>query len=147
MSARTLNPPQLCAPIGFAHGIQAGPFVYLGGQTALNADYQIVPGGIVEQFVQAFGNLLATLEYAGGSPADLIDVTLYLTDIDDYQRNGREIGRRWREMAGTEYPAMAGVGVTRLWQPEALIEIQGVAYLGDHGNKSGGASSNLPHSA
>ncbi|HKT55734.1 MAG TPA: hypothetical protein VJR25_03090, partial [Microbacterium sp.] len=50
-------------------------------------------------------------------------------DVDDYQRNGREIGRRWREMAGTEYPAMAGIGVTRLWQREAMIEIQGVAHL------------------
>ena len=131
MSAEIINPPQLCKPKGFAHGVKAGPFVYLGGQTALNAEYQIVPGGIVEQFVQAFGNVLATLAHAGGKPTDLIDVTIYLTDVDDYQRNGREIGKIWREMAGTEYPAMAGVGVTQLWQPEALIEIQGVAYIGD----------------
>lgn len=129
MPAQIINPPQLLKPIGFAHGVKAGPFVYLGGQTALNADYQIVPGGIVEQFTQAFSNVLATLEHAGGHPDDLVDVTIYLTDIDDYQRNGREIGRIWREMAGTEYPAMAGVGVTRLWQPEALIEIQAVAYV------------------
>ena len=131
MSRIIVNPPQLAKPIGFAHGVKAGPFVYLGGQTALDADYKIVPGGIVEQFVQAFGNVLATLEYAGGKPSDLVDVTIYLTDIDDYQRHGKEIGKKWREMAGTEYPAMAGIGVTGLWQPEAMIEIQAVAYLGD----------------
>lgn len=131
MSRIIVNPPQLAKPIGFAHGVKAGPFVYLGGQTALNADYKIVPGGIVEQFEQAFSNVLATLAHAGGKPSDLVDVTIYLTDVDEYQRNGKLIGQKWREMAGTEYPAMAGIGVTKLWQPEALIEIQGVAYLGD----------------
>ena len=56
-------------------------------------------------------------------------MTIYLTDVDDYMANGREIGRIWREMAGTEYPAMAGIGVCRLWQKEALIEIQGIAVI------------------
>jgi enamine deaminase RidA (YjgF/YER057c/UK114 family) len=130
MTRKIVNPPQLAKPVGFAHGVKAGPFVYLGGQTALDADYNIVPGGIVEQFERAFANVLATLEHAGGKPTDLVDVTIYLTDVDDYQRNGKAIGQKWREMAGTEYPAMAGIGVTQLWQPEALIEIQGVAYLG-----------------
>jgi enamine deaminase RidA (YjgF/YER057c/UK114 family) len=56
-------------------------------------------------------------------------VTIYLTDVDDCMANGREIGRIWREMAGAEYPAMAGIGVTRLWQKEAMIEIQGIAVI------------------
>lgn len=129
MSRQIINPDALVKPRGVAHGVRAGDFVYLGGQTAMDGDGVIVPGGIVEQFVQAFSNVLTTLEAAGGRPSDLVDVTVYLTDVDDYQRNGREIGRRWRAMAGTEYPAMAGIGVTRLWQPEALIEIQGVAHI------------------
>jgi len=126
---RIVNPPELAEPIGFAHGVVADSFVYLGGQTALDQHGEIVPGGIVEQFARAFGNVLTTLRAAGGAPADLVDVTIYLTDVDDYRRHGREIGRIWRELAGTEYPAMAGIGVTRLWQPEALIEIQAVACL------------------
>lgn len=129
MSRQIVNPPSMIKPSGFAHGVRAGEFVYLGGQTAMDATGAIVPGGIVEQFVQAFSNVLTTLEAAGGTPSDLVDVTIYLTDVDDYQRNGREIGRRWREMAGTEYPAMAGIGITRLWQREALIEISGVAHI------------------
>ncbi|WP_341973791.1 RidA family protein [Microbacterium sp. LWO13-1.2] len=129
MSRQIINPDSLVKPRGFAHGVRAGEFVYLGGQTAMDAAGEIVPGGIVEQFVQAFSNVLTTLRAAGGAPGDLVDVTIYLTDVDDYQRHGREIGRHWREMAGTEYPAMAGIGVTRLWQPEALIEIQGVAHI------------------
>ncbi|WP_312171372.1 RidA family protein [Microbacterium sp.] len=129
MTRQIINPDSLVKPIGFAHGVRAGEFVYLGGQTAMNAEGAIVDGGIVEQFVQAFSNVLTTLAAAGGQPSDLVDVTIYLTDVDDYQRNGREIGRRWRELAGTEYPAMAGIGVTQLWQREAMIEIQGVAHI------------------
>ncbi|GAB2727771.1 RidA family protein [Arthrobacter bambusae] len=131
MSKRTVNPETLPAPSGYAHGILAGNAVYLGGQTALDRDMHIVPGGIVEQFRQAFSNVLTTLAEAGGQPEDLVSVTIYLTDVDDYIANRREIGRIWREMAGSEYPAMAGIGVTRLWQKEAMIEIQGVAVIQD----------------
>lgn len=129
MPNKTINPASLPKPSGYAHGILAGNTVYLGGQTALDRDMQIVPGGIVAQFKQAFSNVLATLAEAGGAPEDLVSVTIYLTDVDDYMANGREIGRLWREMAGSEYPAMAGIGVSRLWQKEALIEIQGVAVI------------------
>ncbi|GAA1770483.1 RidA family protein [Pseudarthrobacter sulfonivorans] len=129
MSHITVNPASLPKPSGFAHGMLAGNTVFLGGQTALDKNMNIVPGGIVEQFAQAFSNVLATLREAGGQPEDLVSVTIYLTDVDDYMANGREIGRLWREMAGSEYPALAGIGVTRLWQKEALIEIQGIAVI------------------
>lgn len=127
----TINPETLGKPSGFAHGVLAGNTVYLGGQTALDKDMKIVPGNIVDQFRQAFSNVLATLVEAGGLPEDLVSVTIYLTDVDDYLANGREIGCLWREMAGSKYPALAGIGVSRLWQKEALIEIQGVAVIQD----------------
>jgi len=131
MTKKTVNPSSLPKPSGYAHGILAGNVVYLGGQTALDADMQIVPGGIVHQFRQAFSNVLVTLAEAGGQPEDLVSVTIYLTDVDDYMANGKEIGRIWREMAGSEYPAMAGIGISRLWQKEAMIEIQGIAVIQD----------------
>ena len=126
-----VNPASLPTPRGYSHGTLSGNTLYLGGQTALDADMQIVPGGIVEQFRQAFGNVLATLAEAGGQPEDLVSITIYLTDIPDYQAHGREIGQVWRDLAGTTYPAMAGIGTTALWQPEALIEIVGVAVIPD----------------
>ncbi|MEU5311670.1 RidA family protein [Streptomyces sp. NPDC021562] len=129
MTPVAVNPPELPAPSGYSHGTLAGNTLHLGGQTALDADMKIVPGGIVEQFRQAFGNLLTTLRAAGGEPRDLVSVTIYLTDIPDYQAHGKEIGRAWRELAGPVYPAMAGIGCTALWQPEALIEILGVAVI------------------
>ena len=126
-----VNPASLPAPSGYSHGTLSGNTLYLGGQTALDAEMKIVPGGIVEQFRQAFGNVLTTLAEVGGRPDDLVSITIYLTDIPDYQAHGKEIGRVWRELAGTSYPAMAGIGTTALWQPEALIEILGVAVIPD----------------
>ncbi|MFC9220785.1 RidA family protein [Streptomyces hygroscopicus] len=124
-----VNPEALPAPSGYSHGTLVGNTLHLGGQTALDAGMNIVPGGIVEQFRQAFGNVLTTLRAAGGEPADLVSITLYLTDIPDYQAHGKEIGNVWRELAGPVYPAMAGIGCTALWQPEAMIEILGVAVI------------------
>jgi enamine deaminase RidA (YjgF/YER057c/UK114 family) len=126
-----INPATLPAPSGYSHGTLSGNTLYLGGQTALDREMKIVPGGIVEQFRQAFGNVLTTLRAAGGLPGDLVSITIFLTDIPDYQAHGREIGRVWRELAGPVYPAMAGIGTTALWQPEAMIEIMGVAVIPD----------------
>ena len=126
-----VNPPSLAKPSGYSHGTLSGNTLYLGGQTALDADMRIVPGGIVEQFRQAFGNVLTTLRAAGGEPGDLVSITIHLTDIPDYQAHGREIGAAWRELAGPVYPAMAGIGTTGLWQADALIEILGVAVIPD----------------
>jgi enamine deaminase RidA (YjgF/YER057c/UK114 family) len=131
LSPLPVNPASLPKPRGYSHGTLSGNTLYLGGQTALDQDMQIVPGGIVEQFRQAFGNVLTTLAEVGGVPGDLVNITIYLTDIPDYQAHGKEIGAAWRELAGTAYPAMAGIGTTELWQPEALIEITGIAVIPD----------------
>ena len=126
-----INPAALPPPSGYSHGTLSGNTLYLGGQTALDRQMRIVPGGIVEQFRQAFSNVLTTLRAAGGVPDDLVSITIYLTDIPDYQSHGREIGAVWRELAGAVYPAMAGIGTTALWQPDAMIEIVGVAVIPD----------------
>lgn len=131
MNPIPVNPPSLPTPRGYSHGTLSGNTLYLGGQTALDANMQIVPGGIVEQFRQALGNVLATLAEVGGLPQDLVSVTIYLTDIPDYQAHGKEIGEVWRELAGTTYPATAGIGTTALWQPEAMVEILGIAVIPD----------------
>lgn len=77
-----VNPEILGPPLGFSHGVKAGNTVYLGGQTALNDKREIIPGGLIEQFRQAFGNILETLREAGGEPEDLVTVTIYLLDVD-----------------------------------------------------------------
>jgi enamine deaminase RidA (YjgF/YER057c/UK114 family) len=56
-------------------------------------------------------------------------MTVYIVDVDDYRAHSREIGQVWRRLAGSDYPAMAAVGVARLWNADALVEVQGVAVL------------------
>ncbi|MEU7632171.1 RidA family protein [Nocardia sp. NPDC049220] len=129
MTIERINPPTLAKPSGFAHATRYRDIVHLAGQTALTAEGMIVEGGLLAQFRQALSNVLTALQAAGGKPENLLSVTIYLLDIPEYQANGKEIGRIWRELAGTEYPAMAGIGVTSLWQPDALVEIQAVAAL------------------
>jgi enamine deaminase RidA (YjgF/YER057c/UK114 family) len=129
-SVLRINPAELAPATGFSHAVVGtGTVVFLAGQTALDAAGRIVGDGIVEQFRTALGNLLTALRAAGGTPADLASLTVYLTDIPDYRAHAREIGRVWRELAGTHYPAMAAVGVTRLWDEAALVEIAGHAML------------------
>jgi enamine deaminase RidA (YjgF/YER057c/UK114 family) len=127
-----VNPPSLAAPSGFAHAVIAtgGRTVFLAGQTALDADGAIVGGTIVEQFEQALANLLTALTAAGGQPADLASLTVYAVDLADYRAHGREIGAVWRRLAGRDYPAMAAIGVSRLWDPAAMVEVQGYAVVG-----------------
>jgi enamine deaminase RidA (YjgF/YER057c/UK114 family) len=129
MTVERINPDELGRPSGFSHAVSVTErrLVFLAGQIGVDRDGNVVAGGVVAQFEQALANLLIALVAAGGRPEDLVSVTLYIIDVEDYQAHGKEIGAVWRKLAGTEYPAMAGVGVTRLWVPEALVEIQGVA--------------------
>lgn len=125
-----VNPPELALATGFSHAVRAtGTTVFLAGQTAQDATGRIVGVTIVEQFRTALGNLLAALRAAGGQPTDLASLTIYLVDIPDYRAHVREIGGIWRDLVGADYPAMAAVGVTRLWDDEALVEISGFAVM------------------
>jgi enamine deaminase RidA (YjgF/YER057c/UK114 family) len=132
MTLERVNPPALPRPSGFSHAVVAdgGRVVFLAGQIAIGADGAVTGSTVAEQFERALANLLQALAAAGGSPADLASLTVYAVDLDDYRRNAREIGLAWRRLAGRDYPAMAAVGVVRLWDPAALVEIQGYAVIG-----------------
>jgi enamine deaminase RidA (YjgF/YER057c/UK114 family) len=131
MTLERINPEELARPSGFAHAVRATGTVtvHLAGQTALDATGRIVGGGVVGQFEQALSNLLAALRAAGGRPEHLAALTIYMVDVPDYRAHAREIGQVWKRLAGTDYPATAGIGVARLWDDEALVEVQGVAEI------------------
>nr|WP_203633950.1 RidA family protein [Streptomyces sp. SID10815] len=118
-------------PAGFSHAVVAtgSRLLFLAGQTALDADGKVVGDTLPEQFARALTNLLTALRAAGGAPADLARVTVYATDIAAYRAHAAELGRIWRELAGRDYPAMAVVQVVRLWDEEALLELDGFAVL------------------
>jgi enamine deaminase RidA (YjgF/YER057c/UK114 family) len=125
-----VNPSSLAPPSGFSHAVVArGTTIHLAGQTGMDASGAIVAGGLVAQFEQALSNLLTALKEAGGFPDGIASLTVYIVDMDDYRARAREIGQVWQRLVGREYPAMAGIGVSRLWDADALVELQGYAVL------------------
>jgi enamine deaminase RidA (YjgF/YER057c/UK114 family) len=56
-------------------------------------------------------------------------LTIYVTDLDDYRANAAAIGEVWQRLVGRSYPAMAAVGVARLWDADARVELQGFAVI------------------
>ncbi|MFF4187506.1 RidA family protein [Streptomyces sp. NPDC001691] len=131
MSLERVNPAGLSPATGFSHAVVAtgSRVVFLAGQTALDTDGKVVGATLPEQFRTALANLLAALAAAGGGPGDLARVTVYATDVADYREKARELGAIWRELAGRDYPAMAVIGAVRLWDAEALVELDGFAVL------------------
>ena len=130
---KRVNPASLAKPSGFSHAtVATGTTVFLAGQTGMDVSGAIVDGGLVAQFEKALTNLLTALAAAGGQPRDLASMTVYIVDMDDYRARAGEIGEVWKRLVGTEYPAMAGIGVSRLWDAEALVEVQGFAVLPEY---------------
>ncbi|MGW2057941.1 RidA family protein [Streptomyces sp. NPDC001840] len=131
MSLERVNPVQLSPATGFSHAVVAtgGRLVMLAGQTALDSEGKVVGETLPVQFETALGNLLAALMAAGGAPGDLARVTVYTTDVADYRAHAAELGLIWRRLAGRDYPAMAVIGVVRLWDVQALVELDGIAVL------------------
>lgn len=130
MKLEHVNPPELGTPKGFSHAVVGtGRTVFLAGQTALDEHGVIVGDTVVEQFERALTSLLTALRAAGGGPEHLASLTIFIVDMDDYKAHSRQIGEVWRRLIGRHYPAMAGVGVSRLWDVEALVEVQGLAVL------------------
>jgi enamine deaminase RidA (YjgF/YER057c/UK114 family) len=123
---RIVTAPGLAEPIGFAHAVVAahGRTVYLGGQIGAGET-------VVEQFDSAAANLVAALRAAGGEPDDLVSLVIYATDVGEYRASLRELGEVWRRHFGRRYPAMALVGASGLFDPEARIELMGVAVVPD----------------
>jgi enamine deaminase RidA (YjgF/YER057c/UK114 family) len=119
-----VNPPELPEPVGFSHAVVAGGIVYLGGQIGDGAT-------LVEQFDSAAGRIVTALRAAGAEPDDLVSLVVYTTDVDDYRASTRELGEVWRRHFGKRYPAMALIGVSALFEPDAKVELMGVAALPD----------------
>ena len=118
-----VNPPELPEPVGYAHAVVAGGAVYLGGQIGEGAT-------LAEQFDSAASRVVTALRAAGGKPDDLVSVVIYTTEIDEYRKALTELGELWRSHFGRHYPAMALLGVDSLLDPDAKVELMGVAVVG-----------------
>ncbi len=127
-----VQPTHFARPRGYANGVIAsGRTLYVGGQIGWETDLRFASDRFVDQFAKALDNVLAVVEAGSGRAADIVDMTVYVTDLDAYRGAASELGRVWRARLGKHYPAMALVGVAGLVHPRALVEIQAVAVLAD----------------
>jgi enamine deaminase RidA (YjgF/YER057c/UK114 family) len=128
------NPPELMKPVGFAHAAETrgGRMLFLAGQVAKDRDGRVVgKGDLVAQFRQVCENLKILLAAGNGRLTDVVKLTIYVLDADEFKRQGKPIGAVYREYFGKHYPAMTLVGVRDLYDAAegCMIEIDGVACL------------------
>jgi reactive intermediate/imine deaminase len=129
---RSINPDGMAAPVGpYAHVVTVpagGRLVFCAGAVALGPDGEVVaPGDIVGQTRQVMENLRLALEAAGATFDDVIKVTNYVVDVNDW----RKVLPVRAEYLKEPYPASTFVEVSALIFPDLLIEIEAVAVVFD----------------
>lgn len=127
-----INPESLGAPSGYANGLLtelSGRLLFIAGQIAWNQEHEIVSDDFVEQFDQALANVMTVVSAAGGQPADIARLVIYVTDKKEYLARTREVGERYRQHLGKHFPAMVLVQVAGLLDDAAKVEIEGIAVL------------------
>jgi enamine deaminase RidA (YjgF/YER057c/UK114 family) len=132
MSFELLNPAGLEKPVGYAHvaKITSGKLVYVAGQAPFDANGAVVgKGDFVAQFRQVMHNLKLAIEGAGGRPNQFAVLTMYVTDVRAYLVNKKALGAAYTDVFGKHFPAITLVEVTKLYNPDCMVEISGTAVL------------------
>ena len=126
---RELQPPGWPRPRGYANGIEAGGMVFTGGMIGWDDTGAFPHADLAGQAGQALRNVLAVLAEAGAAREDVVRLTWYITDRDEYLSHTREIGAAYRAVMGRHFPAMAVVVVSGLLEAQAKVEIEATAVL------------------
>lgn len=118
---------------GYSNGVivsGAGRFLFVAGQVAWDADQRVVGAGdFAAQFARALENVVEVVRAAGGDPAHVARLTIYVTDKAQYVAAQKSVGEAYRRLMGRHFPAMALVEVAGLLEDGALVEIEATAAL------------------
>ena len=130
MPKRHLNPPSLFSSIehGFSQVVIASGArtIFISGQTAWDANKQVVGRDCGEQASQAFRNVQIAVEAAGGSLTDIVALRIYVVDL---ATNVEAVGEALRTAFSTDPPTSTWIGVSSLAVPGFLIEIEATAVI------------------
>lgn len=129
-----VNPPSLSPPVGYSYGyeVRSGRLLFVAGMVARDAHNNVVGAGdLPAQFRQVCENWKTVLTAAGASFTDVVKLTIYVVDVDEYKKHTRAIGAVYREYFGKHFPAMTLVGARDLYDRAdgCLIEIEGMAVI------------------
>jgi enamine deaminase RidA (YjgF/YER057c/UK114 family) len=126
---RVLQPSGWPMPKGYANGLSAeGRIVVTGGVIGWDR-HERLANGFLAQARQVLENIAAILAEGGARPEHLVRLTWYVVDMDEYLANLKDLGRIYREIFGSHYPAMALVQVVRLVEKAARLEIEATAVV------------------
>lgn len=129
-SIRRINPPELGAPPGYSQivDVSAGRLVFIAGQTALDRDGNVVgKDDFASQAEQVFENLGIALRASGCTAANLVKLTVFLTDMNNLGRYREARNRFFASVTPPAAPAVTLVEVSKLYGPDFLIEVEAIA--------------------
>lgn len=113
--------------IGYSRGVKVGDYIHLSGTTATGADGKIVgPGDPAAQTLQAIQNIEKALAQGGATLKDVVRTRMFVTDIKQWEKYARAHGQAFGEIR----PATTIVEVSKLIDPEMMVEIEVDAYVG-----------------
>ena len=111
----------------YSQGIRAGNFIFISGQIPLDpSTMEIVSDDFTRQVEQVLVNLKAVANEASCSLDDIVKITVYLKNLEDFQSVNTAMSKMFTE----PYPARATVEVSRL-PKDVLVEMDAIIYLGD----------------
>ena len=129
-SITRINPPELGTPPGFSQVVEvsAGRIIFIAGQTAVDRDGNVVgKNDFAAQATQVFRNLAIALAAAGCTAANLVKLTVYLTDMDNLSRYREARNGFFASVTPPAAPAVTLVEVAKLYGPDFMIEIEAIA--------------------
>ena len=114
--------------VGYSRAVRIGPFIHVTGTLAADEHGRMIGiGDAYAQTVAAIGKIEQALNEAGATLEDVVRTRIFVTDIDRW----KEVGRAHRESFGAVRPATTMVEVSRLFTPDALVEIEADAVVAD----------------